>query len=325
MEKIIVEAKNAGERIDRFLAKEFFLYSRANIIKRIKNGEVLVNNKPIKPSYTLEEGNTIMLENFFREQEDQSLVGNMNIPLAILFENEDMVVINKQAGLQVHPSFNEKKNTLVNALLSRYPEIINVHDEGTDAQQRPGIVHRLDRDTSGVMVIARNLEAFCALKESFKNRNMEKKYLAVAKGIFTEKEGVIDKPIAKASSYKKQIIARHNTKTVIRPAETHFKVLEEFENCTLVELSPKTGRTHQIRIHLASIEHPIVGDVIYGLSSAKADKKEKVDLPVISAQRQLLHAQKLKFELFGKVYDFAAPIPADFDTFLAKIGKNRAI
>jgi len=318
MEKIIVDSKNAGTRIDRFLAKEFFLYSRASIIKKIKNGEVLVNNKPIKPSYILEEDNAVMLENFSREQEDQSLVGNINIPLDILFENEDMVVINKQAGLQVHPSFNEKKNTLVNALLSRYPEIIDVHDEGTDAQQRPGIVHRLDRDTSGLMVIARNKEAFFALKESFKDRKIEKKYLAIAKGIFQEKEGVIEKPIAKASSYKKQIIARHNTKTVIRLAETHFKVLEEFEDYSLVELTPKTGRTHQIRIHLSSIGHPIVGDGVYGLSRAKADKIKGDEM----TQRHLLHAEKLKFQLFGKQYDFAALIPEDFKLFLAKIGKK---
>jgi 23S rRNA pseudouridine1911/1915/1917 synthase len=311
MEKIIVDQKNVGMRIDRFLAKEFFLYSRADIIKRIKKGEVLVNNKQIKPSYILDEDNAIMLENFSRDKQDDRLIGNMNIPLDVLFENDDMVVINKQAGLQVHPSFNEKKNTLVNALLSHYPEIINVHDDGVDAEQRPGIVHRLDRDTSGLMVIARNREAFFALKESFKDRKIEKKYLAIANGTFDEKEGVIEKPIAKASSYKKQIIARHNTKTVIRLAETHFKVLEEFENYSLVELTPKTGRTHQIRIHLASIGHPIVGDVVYG--KIKEDKL---------TQRHLLHAEKLKFELFGEQYDFAAPIPEDFKLFLAKIGKK---
>ncbi len=187
MEKIIIEAKNAGERIDRFLAKEFFLYSRADIIKRIKKGDVLVNNKPIKPSYTLEEDNAIMLADFSREEEDKSLKPNKNIPLEVIFENEDMAVINKQAGLQVHPSFNEKTNTLVNALLARYPEIVNVHDDSVGAEMRPGIVHRLDRDTSGIMVIALNMEAFNALKDNFKNRRVEKTYLALAKGIFTQK------------------------------------------------------------------------------------------------------------------------------------------
>ncbi|NTW26858.1 MAG: RluA family pseudouridine synthase [Candidatus Moranbacteria bacterium] len=315
MEKIIIEQKDAGLRIDRFLAKEFFLYSRANIIKRIKNGEVLVNNKPIKPSYILEENNAVMLKNFSREAEDQSLAGNTDIVLNVIFENEDMLVIDKQAGLQVHPSFNEKKNTLVNALISRYPEILNVHDGSVGAELRPGIVHRLDRDTSGLLVIARNMEAFNALKENFKNRHVEKEYLAIAEGKFKEKEGVIEKAIAKSATHRKQIIARHNTKTVIRTAETNFKVLEEFENYSLVELKPKTGRTHQLRIHLSSIGHPIVGDGVYG------DDK-KVEMAENLPQRQLLHARKLRFELFGRQYDFAAPLPLDFEQFLAKIGKN---
>ncbi|KKQ51715.1 MAG: Pseudouridine synthase [Parcubacteria group bacterium GW2011_GWD2_38_11] len=312
MKKIIVEQKNAGKRIDKFLAEEFFLYSRADIIKRIKKGEVLVNNKPIKPSYILEEENVIMLENFSREEQDHSLVGNIDIQLDIIFENDDIVVIDKQAGLQVHPSFSEKKNTLVNALLARYPQIVDVHDGSVGAELRPGIVHRLDRDTSGVMVIARNMEAFNALKDNFKSRNIEKKYLAIVKGILKEKEGTIDKAIAKASTHRKQIIARSNTRTVIRQAETHFKVLDEFKGFSLIEVTPKTGRTHQIRIHLTSIGHPIVGDRVYG-------NAEKDEIGTILASRQLLHAQKLKFELFGKEYDFVAPIPQDFEDFLASI------
>ncbi|HBI17620.1 MAG TPA: RNA pseudouridine synthase [Candidatus Moranbacteria bacterium] len=311
MKKIIIEQENAGQRIDKFLAREFFLYSRVEIIKKIKKGEVVVNGKAIKPSYVLEEGNVIMLEDFSRKESDNDLFANNDIQLDILFENKDIVVINKQAGLQVHPSFNEKKNTLVNALLARYPQIINVHDGSIGAELRPGIVHRLDKDTSGVMVIARNTEAFNALKENFKNRTAEKQYLAIAKGIFVEKEGIIEKSIAKSSSYKKQIIARSNTKTVIRPAETHFKVLEEIGEYSFVEVMPKTGRTHQIRIHLASIGHPIVGDNIYG----------KEDENCVS--RQLLHAEKLKFSLFNKEYDFAAPLPQDFKDFLEKISKER--
>ena len=318
MEKIIIEAKNAGERIDRFLAREFFLYSRADIVKRIKKGEALVNNKAIKPSYILEEDNAVLLENFSREEEDKTLKPNKNILLNIIFENEDMIVINKQSGLQVHPSFKEKTNTLVNALLARYPEIINVHDASVDAELRPGIVHRLDRDTSGIMVIARNLEAFNALKDNFKNRRVKKTYLALAKGIFTNKEGIIEKPIAKSSSYKKQVIARNNTKTTIKPAETHYKLLEEFENCAMVELKPKTGRTHQIRIHLASIGHPILGDLVYG-------KPESDKFLAELSKRQLLHAQKLQFKLFEKKYEFVADIPADFELFLAKIHQKAEI
>lgn len=315
MEKITIKQMGVGDRIDKFLAKEFFLYSRADIIKKINIGNVLVNNKQIKPSYILQEDNVIMLEDFSREQQDQNLFANNDIVLDIIFENEDIVVINKQAGLQVHPSFSEKRNTLVNALIFRYPNIVGVHDGSIGSENRPGIVHRLDRDTSGVMVVALNLESFGALKDAFKHKTIEKKYLAIVKGILKEKKGIIDKSIAKSTSHRKQIIARGNTKTIIREAETHFQVLQEFEKYSLVELTPKTGRTHQIRIHLSSIGHSIIGDKIYGV--ARKDKSLET-----LAQRQLLHAKNLKFELFGEQYDFDAPVPDDFEMFLAKIGKK---
>lgn len=313
MEKIIIESKNVGERIDRFLAREFFLYSRGEIIRRIKKGDVLVNNKVIKPSYILEEGNTVALENFSRIAEDDGIKPNINILLDVLFENEDIIVVNKQAGLQVHPSLIEKKETLVNALLAKYPEIQNVHDESVGAELRPGIVHRLDKDTSGVMVIARNKNAFNALKENFKNRAVEKKYLAIANGIFEKKKGVIDKSLAKSSTYRKQVIARANTKTIVREAETHFEVIREIGSLySLVEVAPKTGRTHQIRIHLSSIGHAIVADAVY---CEKGQKMAEIKENKI-AKRQLLHAKELKFELFGKTYEFSAPLPQDFQEFL---------
>lgn len=310
METIIIEQEVAGVRIDKFLVKEFFLYTRGEIIRRIKKGDVLVNGKNIKPSYILEPGDAIVLENFSREQEDKSLIANNEIPLETIFENEDFIVINKNAGIQVHPSFNEKGSTLANALIARYPEIRNVHDESEDAQLRPGIIHRLDKDTSGVMIIARNMEAFFALKEAFKEREVEKTYLAITLGIFTQKEGEIDKPIARSASYRKQVIARKNTKTTIRPALTKYAVVKEFESFSLVQAEPKTGRMHQIRIHLASIGHPVVGDAIYG-------EAEMNDMQ-IESKRQLLHAQKIKFKLFGKEYEFSAPVPADFGEFMEK-------
>jgi 23S rRNA pseudouridine1911/1915/1917 synthase len=287
------------------------LYSRVNIAKKIKNGDVFLNGKKTKPSQSLEEGNILSLENFSREEEDKSLFKNADIELNVIFENEDFLVIDKQAGLQVHPSFNEKKNTLVNVLLFHFPNMLEVHDGSTGAELRPGIVHRLDRDTSGIMVIARNMEAFYALKDNFKHRRVEKKYLAIVHGILNEKKGVIKKPIAKSSSYNKQVIARANTKTTIRSAETHYVVLAEHENYSLLEVTPKTGRTHQIRIHLSSIGHAIVGDLIYGENGAND-----------GVERQLLHAKELTFSLFSKPYEFSAPMPDDFAHFLAKVGKK---
>lgn len=306
MKKIIIENQQARQRIDKFLAKEFFLYTRGEIVRRIKDGKVLIGSKHVKPSYILEEGDSLELVDFSNDSLEKSLKENASLKLKIIFENQDFIVIDKQAGIQVHPSFNEKENTLVNALICLYPEIKNVHDESEDAWERPGIVHRLDKDTSGIMVIARNMEAFEKLKELFKNRNIEKTYLAIAEGIFKNKEGMIDKPIARSTSYKKQVIARSNTKTFIRDAKTEYKVIDKYDNVSLVELKPKTGRMHQIRIHLASINHPIVGDLVYGNSR---ENKEDV-------KRQLLHAYKLKFELDGKKYEFVSELPDDFKEFV---------
>ena len=298
-------------RIDKFLVKEFFLYSRGEIIRRIKNGNVKVNEKIVKPSYILEVRDNIILENFSRVPENKSLISNNALSLDVVFENENIIVINKQAGVQVHPSFNEKTNTVVNALLAKYPEIKNVHDESDGAELRPGVVHRLDKDTTGIMVIARNMAALVALKAIFKNRKIEKQYLAIVEGIMKEKNGKIEKPIARSSGYRKQVIARKNTKTVVRSAETNYKVLSEHSEYSLVEVIPKTGRMHQIRIHLASIGNPVVGDMLY--AGNPGAKKLSV------AKRQLLHAHKIKFELFEKKYEFLAPMPHDFEIFLEGI------
>lgn len=310
MEKIIIEQKNIGKRIDKFLAEEFFLYSRGEINKKIKKGDVLVNGKTIKPSYALEYGDEIMLENFSKEKEE-GIFSNNDIPLDVIFENEDIIVINKPAGIQVHPSHNERKKTLVNGLVARFPEIMDVHDGSVDADLRPGIVHRLDKDTSGVMVIARNMKSFDALKESFKERHVEKKYVAIASGIFSEKEGVIEKPIARSTSYRKQVIARNNTKTTIRSAMTSYKVRSEHGEYSVVDVFPKTGRMHQIRIHLASVGHPVVGDMVYGDKKSITGKN--------GASRQLLHAESISFTLFGEKYEFLAPLPKDFLDFLNDI------
>ncbi len=310
MEKITIQKEDAGKRIDKFLAEEFFLYSRGEIIRKIKKGEVGVNSKNIKPSYMLEEGDSVMLENFSQSGSEKKLVANEKIPLEILFKDENIIVVNKQAGLQVHPSANEKMNTLSNALVAHFPEIAGVHDDSQGAQLRPGIVHRLDKDTSGVMVIARNQMAFAELKKLFASHQVEKNYVALCEGIFEKKEGVIEKPLARSTSYHKQVIARQNTKTIVREAVTRYKVLEERSGYSLVGAFPKTGRMHQIRIHLASVGHPVVGDAVYALKGKNAEK---------SAPRQLLHAQELKFSLFGQPYDFIAPIPADFEKFLADI------
>jgi len=310
MKKITITKQQAGKRIDKFLAEEFFLYSRGEIIKKIKDGEVLINMKNIKPGYVLGDGDIIEFKNFSKEKNNK-LIANDKIQIQILFQDENIIVVNKQAGIQVHPSHNEKINTVVNVLINYFPEIINVHDDSAGANLRPGIVHRLDKDTSGVMIIARNTKSFKELKKCFEERHIEKKYIAITEGTFEEEEGVIEKPLARSASYRKQVIARGNTKTTIREAQTFYKVCKKYGKYTLVEVCPKTGRMHQIRIHLASIGHPVVGDSIY---AGKKTGEEQ-----IKAKRQLLHAKELKFTLFGKKYAFIAPIPDDFREFLADI------
>ncbi len=310
MEKIVIMEKGVGKRIDKFFAEEFFLYSRSEIVKKIKEGKVLLNGKEVKPKYILEEGDEVKIEDFSHEQ--KKLLPNEKIKIKIVFEDENILVINKPAGLQVHPSDYQQTDTLTNALLSKYSEITGVHDGSVDSYLRPGIVHRLDKDTSGVMVIAKSIEAFDELKKLFKSRHITKKYLAVVCGEVEQDNGVIEKPMARSAGFSKQIIARENTKTKIREATTHYAVIKRYEGYSLLEVVPKTGRMHQIRVHLASLNYPIVGDVIYGSKiSSKIDKK--------IAERQLLHAKTLSFNLGEKHYKFSVKMPKDFKDFLDKL------
>jgi 23S rRNA pseudouridine1911/1915/1917 synthase len=314
MEKITIGIENVGKRIDKFLAEEFFLYSRGEVVEKIKDGSVLVGGKKIKPSYKLEAGNELEIVGF--DGERKKLLLNDKIKLAIIFEDENILVINKPAGLQVHPSDYSQANTLTNALLAKYPELVEVHDESVEAYLRPGIVHRLDKDTSGIMVVAKNKKTFEQLKKLFKDREITKKYLAVVAGVMESSSGVIQKPLARSVGFSKQLIARENTKTKVREAATAYEVLEQYKTYALLEVTPKTGRMHQIRVHLASLGNPIVGDLIYG-------KKKEAAASEKTVQRQLLHAKKLAFQLNGENYDFEAKMPKDFVDFLAKIKEKR--
>lgn len=301
MKKIVINNENSGIRLDKFLVREFFSLglTRGEIIRRIKNGEALVNGKKVKPSYVLRPGDAISSK---LKVKSEKLTPNPNIKLKVIYQDENIIAVDKPAGLSVHPSKLEEKDTLVNFLTYKFPEIENIHDNLGDSWMRPGIVHRLDKDTSGVMVIARNIKVFEELKKLFKEHKVEKKYLALVYGILKNKKGVIEKPIARAGTYKKQVIAGRKTKTKIRKAVTHYKVLKEFNNSSLLEVIPRTGRMHQIRIHLFSIGHPVVGDKLYKLKKAKK----------IEAPRQLLHAENLKLKLFGKNYGFHSAPPNDF-------------
>lgn len=307
MKKIIVNIKNSGIRIDKFLAKEFFSHglTRGEIIRSIKEGNTLVNAKKIKPSYVLKENDVIEVN---IEKRHKKIIPNPKIIIKKIYKDENIIVIDKPAGISVHPGSAEQNNTLVNGLIAKFPGLENIHDNMGDSYLRPGIVHRLDKETSGVMVIAGNMKSFEELKNLFKFGKITKKYIALVHGKLKEKSGVIKKPIARAATYKKQVIAGRKTKTLIRPAITEYKVIKEFANTSLLEAIPKTGRMHQIRVHLFSIGHPVAGDKIY-----KLKKQKSLD------SRHLLHAQSLKFDLFGKHYSFSSPLPRDFKKVLENI------
>jgi 23S rRNA pseudouridine1911/1915/1917 synthase len=307
MKIIKVQQNNIGVRIDKFLAQEFFSLSRGEIIRNINDGNILVNKKSIKPSYKLKENDEIESDISFEREE---LEPNKEIKLNILYSDDNIIVINKPAGIQVHPDSNERKNTLANALLAEFPEIRDVHEDSLGAYFRPGIVHRLDKETSGIIVVARNQKTFKELKEMFQERKIKKKYVALVYGQLKEKKGIITKAIARSESYKKQTIAGRKTKTKVRGAITEYKQLKRFNNYSLVEVRPLTGRMHQIRIHFFSIGHPVVGDKLY---------KSKTIKPCPLAKRHLLHAEQLDFTLFGQKFSFFAPLPEDFNIVLKNI------
>lgn len=314
--EISAQKKDIGKRLDKFLSglgktdKKFSGFSRGDFTREIKAGKILVNGLKIKPGYRLCADDEINLDNARKTEE--KLFPNPKIELEITYEDKNIIAVNKPAGLQVHPDYNEKLNTVVNKVISKYPEVSSVaEDDSSLSKMRPGIVHRLDKDTSGVLVIARNKKTFDELKRMFKGKEVFKKYLAIIYGAPEKKTGIINKPLARTSNYRRQTIAGKKTKTKIREAITGYELVKKLKNgLSLLEISPKTGRTHQIRVHLFSIGHPIAGDKLYKL------KVQSSKFKVRYIDRQMLHASEIRFELFGKKYSFSARPPKDFESFL---------
>ncbi|MFY9462520.1 MAG: RluA family pseudouridine synthase [Candidatus Sungiibacteriota bacterium] len=230
---------------------------------------------------------------------------------SVIYEDKNFIVVNKPAGLPVHAGGSVKSGTLVEWLIEKYPEIKKV---GDDPKVRPGIVHRLDKETSGVMVVARTQESFETLKNLFKTRQVVKKYFALVKGRIAKKSGVIELPIGtlKTHGVKRTVLQKHAKN--IKAALTAFRVLERFADSTLVEVSPKTGRMHQIRVHFASIGHPVLGDRLYGGKSSM----------MAGLERQFLHASSLSFSYpAGRRFTFEAAMPEDIKTFLGELRKRK--
>ena len=294
---IIINNKkeDIGKRIDAFLAEKTE-FSRAHIQKMIKCGEITVNNKQIKESYKTQLNDKVELK---QEEPKETSLKAQKIPIDVLYEDNDIIVVNKPKGMVVHPANGNPDGTLVNAVMAICKGTLS----GIGGEIRPGIVHRLDKDTSGVIIVAKNDKAHINMSEQIKNHEVEKTYIALVKGYVKENEATIDMPIGRSTKDRKKMAVRKEGKKAI----THFKVVERFPNYTLLEVKIETGRTHQIRVHLSEIGYPIVGDEVY--SNGKNEWGIK---------GQCLHAKSLKFKhpITGKEMFIEAPLPEYFKNIL---------
>jgi len=296
--RFTVPPAEAGERLDAFLARVSGL-SRARVQRLMEDGFVLVDGRPQKPRHRIAPGQRVEVR--IPDPTPLALVPE-RIPLDILHEDADLIVLNKPAGLVVHPGAGRMSGTLVHALLAHCRSL-----PGIGGVERPGIVHRLDRDTSGVLVIAKTDLAHQALSQQFKARQVQKRYLALVHGEMAVGAGRIEAPIGRREHDRKRMGVRREGG---REARTHFRVLRRLPGMTLVELNLETGRTHQIRVHLAHIHHPVVGDQVYGGRRERRQAAGSED----RAPRQMLHAWRLGFRhpRTGLWLEFLAPIPEDF-------------
>lgn len=285
-----------NKRLDSYLAYRLDDVSRSYIQKLIKEGLILVNGNEIKARYRVKMGDYIQIKFPNREQKEPI---PENLPLDIVFEDRDIVIVNKPEGMVVHPAPGNPTGTLVNALLYHVDSLYPSKDI-----LRPGIVHRLDKDTSGLLVVAKNEIAYNSLIQQLKSRDVERIYEALVYGVLDSDEGTINVPIGRHPVDRKRMTVRkENGKEAI----THFKVLEKFQDYTLLEASLETGRTHQIRVHMAYINHPIVGETVY------SKRKNEFGL-----KSQLLHARKLGFihPRRGKYMEFEIELPVKFKKVL---------
>ncbi|MBN1368672.1 MAG: RluA family pseudouridine synthase [Dehalococcoidaceae bacterium] len=287
----------SGQRLDVFVTENYPGLSRSRVRKLIDAGCVTVNAQPVKPGHRLEEGDIVTMS--IPEPAPSDLVAQ-KMPLNIVYEDGDLMIVDKPAGLSVHPGAGHPDGTLVNALLGYCPDIC-----GGDVA-RPGIVHRLDKDTSGLIIVAKNPVSHQYLADQFKNREISKTYIALVKGRLMPEEGFIEAPIGRDRSHRKRMAI--STQKSGRSALTGYRVIRYYDKHTLLEVKPETGRTHQIRVHLAAIGHPIVGDNTYGAGSA-------------FLSRQFLHASRLVFRLpsSGMQIEFNSPLPPDLERALYDI------
>ncbi|MEE0865679.1 MAG: RluA family pseudouridine synthase [Clostridia bacterium] len=298
MKNFIVSVEDEGKRIDAYLASRNEELSRVAIQRLIDEEKILVNKKKTKASYKVQDEDLITLE---EEQPKEVSLKAQEIPIEIIYEDKDIIVVNKPKGMVVHPANGNSDGTLVNAIMAICKHSLS----GIGGELRPGIVHRLDKDTSGVLIVAKNDKAHINMSEQIKEHEVEKTYIALVRGIVKENEASINMPIGRSDKDRKKMAVKKNGKSAI----THFKVLERFpqHNCTLLEIKIETGRTHQIRVHLSHIGYPVIGDEVY--SSGKNEWNVK---------GQCLHAKSLKFKhpITNKEMFLEAKIPEYFKNII---------
>ncbi len=304
MKELVVKDNNQKKRLDSYIVEELEDLSRTTVKRLIDEEKILVNGKKQKSSYKPEMGDVISID--MPEAREIKLEAQ-NIPVPVIYEDNDIIVVNKPKGMVVHPANGNPDGTLVNAILAMCKNSLS----GIGGEIRPGIVHRLDKDTSGLLIVAKNDTAHMKMSKQIQDRKVTKKYIALVKGVIAENEATIDLPIARSTKDRKKMGVDPNGKNAI----THFKVLKRYDKYTLLELKIDTGRTHQIRVHMSYIGHPVVGDSVY------SNGKNEFDI-----EGQMLHARYLEFKhpITGEELKLEAPIPEYFESILKKL-ENREI
>jgi 23S rRNA pseudouridine1911/1915/1917 synthase len=310
LHEFVAAESDAGQRLDQQIASRFSNISRTRVQELIASGLVLVNSRAAKGAHRLRAGERIQIQ---IQPRPPLRAQAESIPLDILYEDADVIAVNKPAGMTVHAGAGASTGTLVNALLGRGQSL----SQGSDAL-RPGIVHRLDKDTSGIILVAKNDAAHAKLSESFRQRQIQKIYIALVQGLLKENRGTIDLAIARDPQRRTRMTARRSLVLGnAREARTDWRALARIDSATLLEIQLHTGRTHQIRVHFSALHHPVVGDTLYG--AAAQLRIGKLALPALS--RNFLHAAKLGFTQprTGQWIELRAPLPQALRDFLQQL------
>ena len=300
MEKVVIKVtENETKRLDIYISEAYKMLSRTAIKRLLEEEKIHVNGKVEKSSYKVKNGDNIEIE--IPDAKETKLEAQ-NIPVPVIYEDKDIIVVNKPKGMVVHPANGNPDGTLVNAILAMCKGSLS----GIGGEIRPGIVHRLDKDTSGLLIVAKNDEAHIKMSKQIQDRKVEKRYIALVRGNVPDDEATIDMPIARSKVDRKKMAVDKNGKEAV----THFKVLKRYGNYTLLEIKIDTGRTHQIRVHMSYIGYPVVGDSVY--SSGKNE---------FGVEGQMLHARYLKFKhpITGRELNLEAPLPEYFEKIIKQL------